>query len=68
MNVMSSWFVESANHCSGMFPPEVDEVQLAGMTTVPSDVVAPPRIAESAIQFECQVCYLYSLYIVLTKY
>ena len=35
-------------------PPEVDELALAGLRTVPSQMVAPPRIAESPVAFECR--------------
>jgi len=33
-------------------PADVDEFQLAGLTPVPSDRVAPPRVAEAAIAME----------------
>ena len=36
-------------------PPEVDEFKLAGLTPIPSTVVAPPRVAESPVHFECQL-------------
>ena len=35
-------------------PPEVDELACAGLTAVPSRHVAPPRIAESPVSFECR--------------
>lgn len=53
---MSSWYLESANHTCGAFPPEVDELQQAGLTTVASVNVKPPRVAEAAVQLECEVC------------
>jgi flavin reductase (DIM6/NTAB) family NADH-FMN oxidoreductase RutF len=34
-------------------PPEVSEVELAGLATLPSAHVAPPRIAQSPVAFEC---------------
>lgn len=55
VNIIGEWMVESANHCSGNFPPEVDEVSLGGFTTLPSTLIAPPRIAESAFQMECRL-------------
>ncbi|HRD74933.1 MAG TPA: flavin reductase family protein [Hyphomicrobiaceae bacterium] len=36
-------------------PPGVDELKLAGLGTVPSVKVAPPRIAGSPVAFECRV-------------
>src|SRR5690606_15607863 len=35
-------------------PRGVDELQFAGLTTVASDHIAPPRIAESPVGFECR--------------
>jgi flavin reductase (DIM6/NTAB) family NADH-FMN oxidoreductase RutF len=36
------------------FPPEVDELVEAGLTTVASTRVKPPRIAESPVALECE--------------
>ena len=55
VNIMSDWYVESANYTSGRFPPEVDEMQLAGLTHLPSVTIKPPRVGEAAVQFECVV-------------
>ncbi len=41
------------NQCSAEYPPEVSELEAVGLTAVASDVVAPPRIAECPIAFEC---------------
>jgi flavin reductase (DIM6/NTAB) family NADH-FMN oxidoreductase RutF len=54
VNIMSEWYIESANHTCGAFPPDVDEITLSGLTTLPSTKVKPERIAEAAIQMECQ--------------
>ncbi len=59
MNIMSSWYLESANHCSGAFPPDTNEMEVSGLTEVASEVVKPPCVAEAAIQLECEVCYHY---------
>lgn len=37
------------------YPAGVDEFVKAGFTKAPSQEVAPPRVAESPVQFECQV-------------
>ena len=34
--------------------PEVDEMKLAGLTPAPSKLVAPPRVKESPVAFECR--------------
>lgn len=55
VNMVSSWFLDAANHCSGNFDRSVDEMLLSGLHPLPSDVVRPPRCAESAFQMECKV-------------
>ena len=55
VNIISDWMVESANHTCGAFPPEVDEMAVVGLTPLPSEVVAPPRVAESAVHMECKL-------------
>ena len=37
------------------FPPGVNELEKAGLTSLPSTVVRPPRIAECRSHFECKV-------------
>ncbi len=34
--MMSEWFVKAANHTCGPFDPDVDELELAGLTAIPS--------------------------------
>lgn len=46
---------------SGEFDAEVSEIELFGLDTVPSVKVQPPRLAKSAIHFECQVEHLIPL-------
>ncbi len=42
------------NRTSQHVAPEVDEMVLAGLTPAPSKLVAPPRVAESPVAFECR--------------
>lgn len=51
--IMSEWFAEAANHTCGNFARSVDEFDEAGLTRAPSVLVKPPRVAESAVHFEC---------------
>jgi len=44
-----------------VYPPEIDEFEVAGLTPVPSRLVKPPRILESPINFECEVFQLVPL-------
>lgn len=55
VNIMSEWFVESANHTCGNFLDNEDEMAIAGLTPLPSKMVKPPRVGESAINFECKL-------------
>ena len=42
------------NETSASVPHAVSEVDYAGLATLPSEVVAPPRIATSPASFECR--------------
>lgn len=53
VNIMSEWFVEAANHCCGNFDYGEDEMELSGLTPLPSIKVKPRRVKESAVQMEC---------------
>lgn len=45
---------DAMNRTSKHVGPEVDEMVLAGLSPAPSNVVAPPRVAESPVAFECK--------------
>jgi len=45
---------DAMNRTSQHVAPEVDEMALAGLTAAPSKLVAPPRVAESPVAFECK--------------
>jgi flavin reductase (DIM6/NTAB) family NADH-FMN oxidoreductase RutF len=36
-------------------PPEIDEFALSSLTPLASDLVKPPRVAESKVQMECRL-------------
>ncbi len=40
---------------SGEFSPEVNEFEEAGLTPIPSERVAPPRVRESPVHMECRL-------------
>jgi flavin reductase (DIM6/NTAB) family NADH-FMN oxidoreductase RutF len=61
VNIVSEEFAEKMNLTSGDYPPDVDEFQVAGLTPVPSDLVKPPRVAESHVNMECRLLYTVSL-------
>jgi flavin reductase (DIM6/NTAB) family NADH-FMN oxidoreductase RutF len=55
VNVVTEEIVEKMNLTSAQVPPEVDEFELAGLTPLPSELVKPPRVAESPVQMECRL-------------
>ena len=55
VNIVSEEFAEQMNACSVEVPPRVDEFEISGLTPVASDLVRPPRVAESHVQMECRL-------------
>ncbi|WP_108683393.1 flavin reductase family protein [Methyloceanibacter sp. wino2] len=45
---------DAMNRTSKHVEPHVDEMVLAGLSPAPSTIVAPPRVAESPVAFECK--------------
>lgn len=54
VNLVSRPLLEAMNVTAIDFGPEVDELEMAGLETLPSVHVAPPRIAASPAAFECR--------------
>jgi len=55
VNIVSEEIAEQMNLTSADVAPEVDEFKLSGLTPVASDLVKPPRVAESKVQMECRL-------------
>lgn len=55
INVVSEAIAQAMNQTSGDYPSSVDEFKETGLTPVASDLVKPPRVAESPIQLECRL-------------
>lgn len=53
INTVPWALVRQVQQCAEYFPPEVSEVAMTGLSLLPSQRVAVPRIAESKVQFEC---------------
>jgi flavin reductase (DIM6/NTAB) family NADH-FMN oxidoreductase RutF len=60
-NLATRPLAEAMNASSAMVAPEVDEFALAGLTPAPSVKVAPPRVAESPVAFECRLTQIVQL-------
>lgn len=55
VNIVNEAVAAAMNLTSGEYGPDVDEFDLARLTPAPSTVVRPPRVAESPVNFECEL-------------
>ena len=55
VNAVSDAIAAAANETAAEVPPEVDEFELSGLTPQASELVRPPRVAESPAQMECKL-------------
>lgn len=55
INVVSEAISEQANAASAEVGPEVDEFELTSLTPLKSEMVRPPRVAESPAHMECKL-------------
>ncbi len=61
VNLVSEQNAEAMNVTATELPADVDEFAYAGLTAVPSVVVAAPRVGESLVNFECKVVHTYEV-------
>lgn len=54
VNVVNEDIAQQMNICAVDFPPGVNELEMAGLTTTPSTLVKVPRIAEAPAALECK--------------
>eukprot|EP00210_Caulerpa_lentillifera_P004705 g4489.t1 len=62
VNIISEWFIESANYTCAPLNPEINEMELVNLTPVPSVKIKPPRVEESAFQMECRLKHYYDIH------
>lgn len=55
VNLVDKPLAEAMSVCGVSFPTGQAEHEHAGLDTVPSVQIAPPRIAQSPVQFECRL-------------
>jgi flavin reductase (DIM6/NTAB) family NADH-FMN oxidoreductase RutF len=55
INMVPEGWEQAVQRASMDHPPEISEVKLLGLETMPSLQVKPPRLAGSKIQFECRL-------------
>jgi len=61
INIVNYAMVQQVSLSSCEYPKDINEFTKAGFTQIPSDMVAPPRVAESPIQLECTVAQIIAL-------
>ncbi|WP_349267251.1 flavin reductase family protein [Flavivirga aquatica] len=55
INIVNHNIVEQTSLSSTEYDKGINEFEKAGFTAIPSEVVTPPRVAESPVSFECTV-------------
>lgn len=55
VNIVTEEIAEQMNLTAVEAPPEVDEFEYSGLTPLASELVKPPRVAESKVQMECRL-------------
>lgn len=55
INIVDENLSQAMNMASGSYPPDMSEFDVTGLTSVPSELVSSPRIAESPIHMECKL-------------
>lgn len=54
-NIVPYALKDAMNVSSGVYPPDADEFELAGLARAPCRVVAPPRVAAAPAALECRL-------------
>jgi flavin reductase (DIM6/NTAB) family NADH-FMN oxidoreductase RutF len=54
INLVDEPIAEAMNLCAIDFPPEISETEVAGLDLLPSQKIAPPRVAQAPVNFECR--------------
>jgi flavin reductase (DIM6/NTAB) family NADH-FMN oxidoreductase RutF len=55
VNIATFVQLEDLHASADHHPPEVSEIEVLGLETLPSDLIAPPRIAKAPVQMECRL-------------
>jgi len=55
VNLATRRHAEQVNLTSAMVPPDVNEMEMAGLEAAPCRLVKPPRVADAPAVLECQV-------------
>ena len=55
INIVNYSMVQQMSLSSTEYPKGINEFEKSGLTMLPSDLIRPPRVAESPMQLECKV-------------
>lgn len=55
VNIVTEELAEAMNITATEMPEDVNEFEVAGLSTTPSKTVSPPRVAKSPVNYECKV-------------
>ena len=55
VNIVVDDIAEAMNMTAAEYPAEDSEFDIAGLSAAPSDLVKPPRVAESPVNLECKL-------------
>ena len=55
VNIVVDPIADAMNATAAEYPEGVDEFEIAGLTHAPSQIVKPPRVAESPVNIECEL-------------
>lgn len=61
VNIISSWYLDAANHSCGNFKPNVDEFVESGLTKGDCEIVNAPRVKEAAVTYECTLEHVHEI-------
>ncbi len=55
VNIVVDPIADAMNSTAAEYPEDVDEFGIAGLSHAPSQIVKPPRVAESPVNIECKL-------------
>lgn len=55
VNIVSENLAEQMVECATDFEPDINEFDISGLTPDPCQIIAPPRVKEAKISFECKL-------------
>ena len=55
VQIAASSQLQVLNTSAGLYPPDVDEFELAGLQPVPSQLVDVPAVADAPVRYECRL-------------